>query len=107
MIHHKAGKINKGADALSMRYVLLSTLESKVLGFLCVELYPKDKDFKGILEKCSNQDHNLFHLENGFLFNGTRLCILQCGLKEHLIQVLHRRALAGHFCVEKTCLTLE
>ena len=35
MIHHKARKMNKGVDALSRTYLLLSTLESKVLGFEC------------------------------------------------------------------------
>jgi len=37
MIHHKAGNMNKGADALSRRYLLLSTLESKFLGFEIVK----------------------------------------------------------------------
>jgi len=35
MIHHKADKLNKGENALSRRYLLLSTSESKVLGFEC------------------------------------------------------------------------
>jgi len=80
MIHYKAGMMNKGVDALSKRYLLLSALEIKVLGFECVkEWYAKDEDFKEILEKCSKHAYGLFHLENGFLFKGTQLYILRSG----------------------------
>jgi len=80
MIHHEAGKINKEADGLSRRYLLLFTLESKVSGFKCVkDMYTKDEDFKEILAKCSQHAYDLFHLENGFLSKGTRLCIPRSG----------------------------
>jgi len=69
MIHHKAGKMNKGVDALSRRYLLVSTLESKVLSFECVkEIYDQNKDFKEIYEKFSSHAHALFHMENGCFF---------------------------------------
>ena len=42
MIHHKSAQINKGADALSWRYLILSVLETKVLGFEVI---------KGILQR--------------------------------------------------------
>ena len=32
-IHHKSGKLNEGADALSRRYFLLFMLDSRILGF--------------------------------------------------------------------------
>jgi len=61
--------MNKGADVLSRRYLLLSTLELKVLGFECVKgTYIQDEDFKEIYEKCTSHAHGLFHLESGFLF---------------------------------------
>ena len=81
MIHHKAGKLIKGADTHSRRCLLLSTLESKVLGFEhIVGLYENDEDFKEILEKCSKHAPGWFHMENGFLFKGTQLYIPKKGL---------------------------
>jgi len=78
--------MNKGADALSRRCLLLSTLQSKVLGFECVkDMYAQDEDFKVILEKCSGHAHGPFHLEKGFLFKGNQLCIPKCGFRELLI----------------------
>jgi len=72
------------------RYLRPSTLEIKVLGFECVkEMYAKDDDFKEILKKCSKHAYGLFHLENGFLFKGTRLCIPKSGFRVLLIQEPH------------------
>jgi len=63
MIHHKAGQLNKGADALSRRYFLLSVLKSKVLGFEIVNgMYTNDEDFKEIHAKCVSHPHGLFHI---------------------------------------------
>ena len=74
--------MNKGADALSRRYLLLSTLESKVLGFECIKaMYTQDEDFNTILERCSSHAHGPFHLEDGFLFKGTDFAFLNVGLE--------------------------
>ena len=52
MIHHKAGQMNKGADALSQRYLLLSALESKVLGFEVIKgMYSDDEDLNDLLQE--------------------------------------------------------
>jgi len=108
MIHHKAGRLNKGADALSRRYFLLLVLESKLLGFEIVKgMYINDKDFKEIHAKCASHPHGLFHIHEGFLFKGPWLCIHKCGFREWLIQELHGGALSGHFGVEKTCSMLK
>jgi len=73
VIHHKSGQLNKGADTLSRRYLLLSALESKVLGFEIIKgLYAQDEDLKELYEKRSTHAHGLFHLDNGFLFKGTQ-----------------------------------
>ena len=65
--------MNKGTDALSRRCLLLSILETNVLGFECIKgMYVQDEDLREIYEKCISQAHSLFHLEHGFLFKGTR-----------------------------------
>jgi len=103
VIHHKAGKLNKGADALSRRYLLLSVLGSKVLGFEVVKgLYARDEDFKELYAKGTQHAHGLFHIQDGLLFKGARLCIPKCGFRELIFQELHGGALVGHFGVEKT-----
>ena len=89
MIHHKAGKHNKGADALSRRHLLLAVLGSKVLGFEVVKgLYAQDEDFKELFEKSTQHAHGLFHVQDRFLFKGARLCIPNCGFRELIIQEL-------------------
>jgi len=108
VIHHKSGQLNKGADALSRMYLLLSTLESKVRGFEIIKgLYAQDEDFKETYEKFTDHAHGFFHLDNGFLLKGTRLCMPKCGFRELLIQELHGGALDGHFGIQKTCTMLK
>jgi len=108
MIHHKAGQINKGADALSKRYLLLSVVESKVLEFEIIKgMYVEDEDFKELYSKSSSHPHGSFHIQERFLFKGTRLCIPKCGFRKLLIQELHGGALASHFGVKKTSFILK
>ena len=100
MIHHKSSQMNKGTNALSRRYLVLSVLETKVLGFEIIkDMYAKDEDLEEIFVKSSSHPHGPFHVQEGFLFKGTRLCIPKCGFRELLIQELHGGALAGHFGV--------
>jgi len=108
IIHHKAGKLNKGANALLRRYFLLLILECKVFGFEIIKgMYAEDKDFMEIHAKCASHTHSLFHILEGFLFKGSRLCIPKCGFRELLILELHGGALTGHFTVEKTSSVLK
>jgi len=75
--------MNTGVDTLSRRYLLLSTLEAKVLGFECIKgIYAPDEDFKEIPEKCLQHAYGLFLLGDGFLFKGTQLCIPRSGSGE-------------------------
>ena len=53
MIKYKKGKENIVVDALSRRYVFLTTLETKLLGFEQIKnLYATDSDFKEIYASC-------------------------------------------------------
>ena len=57
------------ADALSRRYVLLSTLETKVLGFKFIkDLYATDPDFKEFFRKCSKAAYGKYYQVSNFLF---------------------------------------
>jgi len=108
VIHHKSGQMNKGADALLRRYLLLSVLETKVPGFEIIkDLYSNDADLKDIYSKSSSHPYGSFHVQEGFLFKVTQLCIPKCSFRELLIQELHSGALAGHFGAEKTCSMLK
>lgn len=53
VIKYKKGKDNVVADALSRRYVLLSSLDAKLLGFEHIKfLYANDSDFNKIYSSC-------------------------------------------------------
>ena len=102
-IKHKAGTLNKVADALSRRHALLSTMQVQTVGFeIFKELYVNDSDFASIWEKCQNQPYQSFIIQDGFLFKGNRLCIPSCSLRELIMKEGHAGGLAGHFGVTKT-----
>ena len=62
VIRYKQGKENIVADALSRRYVLISTLDAKLLGFEQIkELYSLDNDFGEEYRMCDkNANGKLF-----------------------------------------------
>ncbi|XP_075489516.1 LOW QUALITY PROTEIN: uncharacterized protein LOC142528360 [Primulina tabacum] len=108
IIKYKQGKDNVVADALSRRYVLISTLDSKILGFEHMkELYLLDEDFKEIFETCMHGPHDKFYLHNGFLFREDRLCIPKSSIRELLVREAHGGGLMGHFGVAKTLSALH
>ncbi|GKC41479.1 hypothetical protein Tco_1059201 [Tanacetum coccineum] len=58
LIKHKAGTLNKVADALSQRHILLSTMQIQIVGVdIFKELYVNDPDLSGIWHKCQVQSY--------------------------------------------------
>ena len=63
VIKCKKGKKIVVANALSRRYVLISILTAKLLGFEFVkELYAKDSDFSNEFAACEKEAFETFHL---------------------------------------------
>jgi len=99
VILHKSGADNKVPNALSQRISLLISLQSKIIGVECLkEQYQDDEDFARIWKKFSSrllaQD---FHIQDGFLLKGSRLCLTRTSLREKVIRDLHGGGFAGHF----------
>ena len=103
LLKHKAGVQNTVADALSRRHALLSTLQTKVVGFETIkELYQDDPDFHKAWRSSEVQSFQQYHRHEGFLFRGKALCIPQCSLREAILWEAHDGGLAGHFGRDKT-----
>lgn len=70
VIQYKQGKAIVVADVLSRRYVLISTLPGKFLGFEYIrELYKSNLNFSSIFDTCEVQPSNKFNQQNGYLFH--------------------------------------
>jgi hypothetical protein len=69
VIKYKQGKENIVADALSLRYVLSHTMNTRLLHFEYVkELYDNDSDFAEIYNACGHSTFGKFYLMDGYLF---------------------------------------
>jgi len=103
IIKYKQGKKNIVADALSRRYVLLHTINTRLLGFEYVkELYDNDFDFVKIYNACGHSTFGKFYLMDGYLFKKNRLCVPASSLRELFVREEHEGGLMGHFGVAKT-----
>lgn len=108
VIRYKSGKENVVADALSRRYVLLSSLSAHLLGFEIIkELYKDDSDFGEIHANCSQKAFGKFYLHDGFLFYKNKLCLPSGSMRELLVREAHSGGLMGHFGVAKTLPILQ
>ncbi|GJY78208.1 hypothetical protein Tco_0484009 [Tanacetum coccineum] len=68
-IKHKAGTLNKVADALSRRHTLLSTMQVQTIRCETLkELHIDDSDFAGIWQKSQDKPYPPFTIQDGFIF---------------------------------------
>ncbi|KAE8696147.1 putative CCCH-type zinc finger family protein [Hibiscus syriacus] len=99
-LRHQAGSLNRVADALSRRTLLLTTMSTKVAGFeTFTDMYAADPSFGRIFQEVTEGHRHDFVLHNGYLFRGLQLCIPDCSLRQQIISELHNE---GHFGRDKT-----
>lgn len=90
VIRYKQGKENVVADALSRRYMLLSTLDAKLLGFEYIkDLYVDDHDFSDVFAKCEQVAFGDYFRQDGYLFRLTKLCLPNCSFRELIVREAH------------------
>ena len=76
IICYKQSKKNVVADTLSRRYVLISILNAKLLGFKDIkELYPDDRDFNVEYQACEKTAVGKYFKYDGYLFRENKLCV--------------------------------
>ena len=86
VIRYKQGKENVVADALSRRYVLLTSLGAKMLGFEYVkDMYANDVDFAYVYMACDKTAFEKFYKHDDYLFRGNKLCVPNCSMRELLV----------------------
>ena len=83
-------------------------LDACILGFEHLKsLYEDDEDFGELYKDCKWHPKGDFLIQDGFLFEGARLCIPKCGTRELLIREVHGGSLASHFGENKTIFMLK
>ncbi|XP_062103649.1 uncharacterized protein LOC133814742 [Humulus lupulus] len=103
VIKYKQGKENIVSDALPRMYVLLSTLDAKLVGFEYInDFYVNDCDFSNVFNACDKEAFGKFFRHDGFLFRENKLCVLKSSLCDLLVKESHGVGLMGHFGVSKT-----
>ena len=108
VIRYKKVKDNIVANALSQRYTLLYTLETKVLGFEHVkDLYENDNEFTTLYGECEKFAFGKLYRLDGYIFKENKLCVPNSYMRESLVHEAHSRGLMGHFGVKKTLDTLN
>jgi len=80
VIKYKQGKDNIFAYALSRKYVLLSTLDARFLGFEHnKELYRDDSDLANVYNACETLAFKKFYRLDGYLFKESQSLV--CSIK--------------------------
>jgi len=98
VIKYKNGKENIVVDALSERYALLTSLQTKFLGFeLVKDLNATDSNFGKVWNSCSKHDFGNYYRHDGFFFQKYKLCVHMCSVREMLVRERHDGGMMGHF----------
>ena len=86
VIRYKQGKENVVVDALSRRYVLLTSLGAKMLGFEYVkDMHANDVDFSNVYMACDKTAFENFYKHDGYLSRGNKLCVPNCWCVKHMV----------------------
>ena len=68
-----------------------------MIGFeMAKEQYIGDPDFNDLYTACLKEPQGTFHIQQGFLFKGNRLCIPKTSLRLLLVKEIHEGSLSGH-----------
>ncbi|PKU64278.1 RNA-directed DNA polymerase [Dendrobium catenatum] len=109
VLQHKAGKLNRVADALSRRAAMLTMLQTEITDLEELKsLYATDEDFAQPWDLCqSGQPPNDYSIRHGFLFKANCLCIPQSSWRPFLIKEVHCGNLAAHVGRDRTLAQLQ
>lgn len=100
VIRCKHEKNNVVAYALSRRYVLLTSLQTKLLGFeMFKDSYANDANFSQIWNACDKSVFSDYYRHVDFLFEKEKLYVSICFVHELLLKETHKGCLIGHFDV--------
>lgn len=89
--------------ALSMKHILVSNLQYSLQDFdHFKELFASNEDFSTIWEQCLLKNKMDFHIVDGYMFKGNKLCIPKTYLRYYIIQYLHLVGLVAHIARDKT-----
>ena len=84
VIRYKQGKENVVADALSRRYVLLTSMSSKMLRFEYVkDMYANDADFANVYMACDRAAFGKLYKHDGCLFKENKLCVPNFSMRDY------------------------
>ena len=99
---------NVVADTLSRKYVLISTPNTKLLGFEHIkELQAYDHDFSVEYQAYEKTTIGRYFRHNGYLFKENKLYVPNYSFIDLLVRESHGEGLIRHFRVVKTLAVLQ
>jgi hypothetical protein len=102
LIKHKYGVLNKVANVISWKTLLLKTMKTKVLGFyflkdaLSINLF-----FSYVVSDVIAENRADFILYDGFIFKGNKFYISKGSLTLKIIQEMYNEGHMGHKCMTR------